>query len=750
MRFDSIITYALLNGIWVNLSTDVLTREEVNARIGIFGYSPTSIIADVGELKFSLKNPTDKYNPDGASPLAGWGTGITIKQVFVYGGVPYNRFQGHIPKDGIQLIPGKPNTTSYVDVTVLGWMKYATDTPIISPSIEEDKTADQALETLIDIVPFPISTNFDTGTYTFPTVFDGTGKYTTAYSEFSRLAFSESPGRIYTRIQQGGEVLVFENSAHRDTPTQKNTYTQTLNYFKNHASGKWKNHSGGYFINHSPTQTNATAVSFSTDIDAADILHGENIINNATVTAYPKRIDKDLQILYQLPFPVPLASGETKRITGQYVDPNGGGTRINAIVSSMQTPAVPGGADPTLMCLLNFRDTTFTDETGRHTVSQYDSVRWDDAYEDGFGTGLLTSGVLGTYTIFGGVSDDKVTMPSSPDFDLFDGTTPCTIGFYAAIFNATSGQALITRDMTAAIYSPYLLGYTTGIGGTIRIYMSSNGSSWNVAADQSWGTLVKNKWIWFEIGYEDGWFYAFNDGKRTAKWYSATPIPPSSGTFSIGKTQNTIYQWFSIDSFFIRKGVCLHKTDFDPPRKEISATLEGDYQLNTADDDSGTDLSSSLSITATYSADKPVYDLYQNSGSDGYITFLQARGRGLYNYDDITENVQDAASIASEGFKNLDIDQYYQQDLTAGLAWITSIVTDNADARTVLRSISFWANKTELNMLRFLQCNIGDLIRVVMSNQNIDRYYHIQNIGYSIQSGLNVYVTFGLVEGNTP
>jgi hypothetical protein len=203
------------------------------------------------------------------------------------------------------------------------------------------------------------------------------------------------------------------------------------------------------------------------------------------------------------------------------------------------------------------------------------------------------------------------------------------------------------------------------------------------------------------------------------------------------------------DELYIDKGRCLHTSDFDSPRKNLSHLLEGDYTFNTDITGSGTDLIDDLAITTSYGPDEVSYTLTNGSASDGYLD-IQARGRGLYNYDAITETVQDAASIAANGYQTLSVNQYYQQDLTAGTAWITAIIAAEKDARTALRSISFYANRTENNMLRFLQCDAGDLIRVILSTLGIDGYYHIQSVAFQVGSGNISYVTWGLVEGNEP
>ena len=103
VTFDSIKLYASLNSAWVDLTGYMQISRGLNARWGIFGYEPTDILADIGELNFNLSNLGGLFYPDGGSALSGWGAGVKTKIVFTYAGIPYTRFLGYIPKDGIEL-----------------------------------------------------------------------------------------------------------------------------------------------------------------------------------------------------------------------------------------------------------------------------------------------------------------------------------------------------------------------------------------------------------------------------------------------------------------------------------------------------------------------------------------------------------------------------------------------------------------------------------------------------------------------
>jgi hypothetical protein len=80
-------------------------------------------------------------------------------------------------------------------------------------------------------------------------------------------------------------------------------------------------------------------------------------------------------------------------------------------------------------------------------------------------------------------------------------------------------------------------------------------------------------------------------------------------------------------------------------------SVVSDYRMNTLADGTGTDVTSSLAVTATYGANSVDYSLVSSSGAAAFITKLQARGRGLRDYDPILVTISDATSIANFGGK---------------------------------------------------------------------------------------------------
>ncbi len=169
----------------------------------------------------------------------------------------------------------------------------------------------------------------------------------------------------------------------------------------------------------------------------------------------------------------------------------------------------------------------------------------------------------------------------------------------------------------------------------------------------------------------------------------------------------------------------------------IAPLLGTDYKMWQNSDGSGTDLSSYLSITAYYGADGVSYTLKNNAAVTGYITnpLLQARGLGIYMYEP-TENIaEDEESQSLYGYKELTLDQKYQDLPYASQAIAQTIVSQDKAPREVAERIYFNANLNEMLMTLFLHADIGDLIYVTEKQTGIDGYYYIHGVQFEIGPG---------------
>ena len=326
--------YAYLASAWVDLTPDAV-KDNINGQWGILGNSPLDRLADTGALIFTLNNATGKYSPELAGALAGWKKGVPVKLVVTYDGVDYVRFRGAVDALGIQ---SGTRSAQRVFVTVLDWLDYAAKYPLVSPGIQVDKRADQALTTLVSTMPIqPQATDYDTGVSVFPALFDTATTKTKAYTELSKLAFSE-PGYIYLKKDRaGGETLVFEGSHYRHGLRSLSPVPKV-----NAECGFLLKEDGGYLLKEDGGKIILNEIEtlyVDNTMMSAEIVYGENTINRMVEIAYPKRFSAAPEVLFSAASPIMIGSGETITLRGNYSDP-AGGAQVNAESDTMTTPEI--------------------------------------------------------------------------------------------------------------------------------------------------------------------------------------------------------------------------------------------------------------------------------------------------------------------------------------------------------------------------------------------------------------------------
>lgn len=97
----------------------------------------------------------------------------------------------------------------------------------------------------------------------------------------------------------------------------------------------------------------------------------------------------------------------------------------------------------------------------------------------------------------------------------------------------------------------------------------------------------------------------------------------------------------------------------------VTPVVTTDYTANTLANGTGTDLSASFTVEAEYGSNRVKYSITNKSGSAGFITKLQARGRYLFDYTPVDNISTDAASIASYGERQLALDMPYESTVSA-------------------------------------------------------------------------------------
>jgi hypothetical protein len=126
-----------------------------------------------------------------------------------------------------------------------------------------------------------------------------------------------------------------------------------------------------------------------------------------------------------------------------------------------------------------------------------------------------------------------LSVADSPDWDF--GAADFTVDWWEYCSDLTSERGFVFVRDAATTYTPFNFGYKSGSGNPARIYITSNGSSWDIASGKSLGTPTVNTLYHYAVVRNGNNFYAFRDGVQTDTWSSSGTILASSAPLTIGR-----------------------------------------------------------------------------------------------------------------------------------------------------------------------------------------------------------------------
>ena len=152
----------------------------------------------------------------------------------------------------------------------------------------------------------------------------------------------------------------------------------------------------------------------------------------------------------------------------------------------------------------------------------------------------------------------------------------------------------------------------------------------------------------------------------------------------------------------------------------VSPVATTDYQFNAASDGTGTDLTSQLTVTATFGGNSVVVDVLNNGPQDGYLTKLQVRGKGVYSYEPVTIIAEDEVSQAKYGENVFQFEMPYQGNLEVGLEAASYLLARGKNPLTQVDQMQFLANDSNALMTQALTREISDRIGLAETTTGID------------------------------
>lgn len=180
------------------------------------------------------------------------------------------------------------------------------------------------------------------------------------------------------------------------------------------------------------------------------------------------------------------------------------------------------------------------------------------------------------------------------------------------------------------------------------------------------------------------------------------------------------------------------------------------YLFNSAQDGSGTDLTAQITVVFVDEAGTPISgpDVGGNSAAvkitnpgpaDGFLTFLQLVGRGLYDFEPVISDLQDAASLAAFGQTILSYDMPYQSSPTNASDLAIFLLNLNKGEATRVLTATFLANWGDAETEAAFNLEVSDRVSVVAASIGlVATAFYVNGFTYEIQSSGLVKITMDL------
>jgi hypothetical protein len=149
-------------------------------------------------------------------------------------------------------------------------------------------------------------------------------------------------------------------------------------------------------------------------------------------------------------------------------------------------------------------------------------------------------------------------------------------------------------------------------------------------------------------------------------------------------------------------------------------------------------------VSASYGNSQVYYIITNNSPYKCWVTKLTARGKGIHAFNPTTALRESQTSINKYGYQSATLNQIYQTDLVVGRQLVASILESEKKPKSEIDEAIFLANTDDFLMLSFLNCDIGNLIRIKDDKYGIDSYFYITKIKFNISTGGIIMFTLGL------
>jgi len=705
--FFSIYVEAELSGPgngWTVLE-DVVQPISIDYRYGIDGHTPRDRVAGVGTLTFALDNSEYNsagllgyYSPGHSNVRAGFGLGTSVRLRLEYADMaPYFKWRGVI--DSIKPLPGILRDRR-VFVSCVDWMDEAMTATLRGLAVQLNQRSDQLFATIVaNVVKQPAATQIGFGMESYAFALDQARDFgVSVLSEFQKLANSEL-GFIYVKgdAVQGG-TLVFEDRRARGT----------------------------------------NLVSVAT-FDSVNALAADrqrlDVINRVQVKVHPRRVDQAAG-----PFIPSDVAGITLWLEADAITGIGDGLPVGTWTPTLGsgTFTAAGGARPLFRTgIMGGQPVLRFDGANDQLNGSLDLVNY--LANNAFTIFVVCSKSIaaGTLATFGGnnATPQVAVMASGSTLartvnndgssDQVDALGSVVVPYIqTAMHSAGSIYAGLsdTRDISL-VSTPS--GNTTALTQTARVGNTA-GANWQGDIAE----IIVYNVVLTEAQRKNVESYL------SVKYGITLPYTPT-GAGTVGTTIFTLEEIPLIPKSTAYPIQCPYK---DPNQRQarigsvaqVVPEAVTDFLFNSLQDGTGVNLTSQISVSITFGGNTADVIVTNNGPSDGYLTYFQIRGLGIYDEAEVVAEAEDTDSQDEVGEHVLNFNMPYQSDARVAQNAAFFLLEQNKTQFTVPTKIGFIASGSDFFMRQAILREPSDRITIQDSVTGIDGDFFINGIRQSV------------------
>uniref|UniRef100_A0A6M3IWH9 Putative tail protein n=2 Tax=viral metagenome TaxID=1070528 RepID=A0A6M3IWH9_9ZZZZ len=151
-----------------------------------------------------------------------------------------------------------------------------------------------------------------------------------------------------------------------------------------------------------------------------------------------------------------------------------------------------------------------------------------------------------------------------------------------------------------------------------------------------------------------------------------------------------------------------------------------DYTMNSAEDGGGTDLTTNFTVAASYGGNSVQYEVANLGAVPGYITLLQARGRGLYDREPVAAEQVSESSVDLYGERVLTFDMPYNDDPLVAADFAGYLIGVLPTPSTRLEQVEFIGNVSDELMTAGLVVEPGARVKLTEAVTGIASEFFVQ------------------------